>query len=59
MGAARIPRSVVAPALTAVARGVKHAEAAASAGISINTLRRRLVEESVVVLRDRKPRPMR
>ncbi len=57
MGAARIPRSVVAPALTAVARGVTHAEAAASAGISINTLRRRLVEESVVVLRDRKPRP--
>jgi IS30 family transposase len=34
-----------------------HAEAAALAGISINTLRRRLVEESVVVLRDRKPRP--
>jgi IS30 family transposase len=47
---------VVAPALAAVARGMTHAEAAASAGISINTLRRRLVEESVVVLRDRKPR---
>ena len=57
MGAARIPRSVVAPALTAVARGATHAEAAASAGISINTLRRRLAEEAVVVLRDRKPRP--
>jgi IS30 family transposase len=57
MGAARIPRSVVAPGLTAVARGMSHAEAAASAGISINTLRRRLVEECVVVLRDRKPRP--
>lgn len=57
MGAPRIPRSVVAPALTAVARGMTHGEAAASAGISINTLRRRLVEESVVVLRDRKQRP--
>jgi len=57
VGAARIPRSVVAPALMSVARGMTHAAAAASAGISINTLRRRLVEESVVVLRDRKPRP--
>jgi transposase, IS30 family len=57
MGAPRIPRSVVAPALMAVARGMIHAEAAASAGISINTLRRRLAEESVVVLRDRKLRP--
>ena len=57
MGAPRIPRSVVAPALTAVARGVTRAEAAALAGISMNTLRRRVVEESVVVLRDRKPRP--
>ena len=47
----------MAPALMAVARGMTHAEAAALAGISINTLRRRLVEESVVVLRDRKPRP--
>jgi IS30 family transposase len=56
-GRPRIPRSVVAPALTAVARGMSHAEAAALAGISINTLRRRLVEECVVVLRDRKPRP--
>jgi len=57
VGAPRIPRSVVAPALMSVARGMTHAAAAASAGISINTLRRRLVEESVVVLRDRKPRP--
>ncbi len=46
----------MAPALTAVARGMRHVDAAASAGISINTLRRRLVEESVVVLSDRKPR---
>jgi transposase, IS30 family len=57
MGAARIPRSVVAPALTAVARGATLADAAAGAGISMNTLRRRVAEESVVVLRDRKPRP--
>ena len=57
MGAARIPRSVVAPALTALARGATFADAAAGAGISMNTLRRRVAEESVVVLRDRKPRP--
>jgi IS30 family transposase len=57
MGAARIPRSVVAPALTAVARGVTLADAAAGAGISMSTLRRRVAEESVVVLRDRKRRP--
>jgi transposase, IS30 family len=57
MGAARIPRSVVAPGLTAVARGVTLADAAAGAGISMSTLRRRVAEESVVVLRDRKLRP--
>ena len=53
MGAPRIPRSVVAPALTAVARGLRHAEAAALAGVSVSTLRRRLVDEGVVVLRER------
>ena len=57
MGRPRIPRSVVAPALRLVARGSSHAEAATAAGISINTLRQRLAEEAVVVLRDRKPRP--
>lgn len=57
MGAPRIPRSVVAVALTAVARGVPRLEAAALAGVSMNTLQRRITEESVVVLRDRKPRP--
>jgi transposase, IS30 family len=56
VGASRIPRSVVAPALAGVARGMRHVDAAASAGVSVNTLRRRLVEEGVVVLRDRKPR---
>jgi IS30 family transposase len=55
-GRPRIPRSVVAPALSAVARGVPRVEAAELAGISINTLHRRLAEESVVVLRDRKAR---
>jgi transposase, IS30 family len=57
MGAVRLPRSVVAPALTAVARGVGRAEAAASAGISVSTLRRRISEEAVVVLRTRTARP--
>ena len=57
MGAPRIPRSVVAPALTAVARGVGRAEAAASAGVSVSTLRRRISEEAVVVLRTRTARP--
>jgi transposase, IS30 family len=57
VGRPRIPRSVVAPALRLVARGSSYAEAATAAGISINTLRQRLAEEAVVVLRDRKPRP--
>lgn len=56
MGRPRLPRSVVAPALESVARGVPRVEAARLAGISIGTLRRRLVEESVVVLRDRRTR---
>jgi len=56
VGAPRIPRSVVAPALTAVARGLRHAEAAALAGVSVSTLRRRLVDEGVVVLRERRRR---
>jgi IS30 family transposase len=41
----------------AVARGATFEVAAAGAGISLNTLRRRVAEESVVVLRDRRPRP--
>jgi IS30 family transposase len=57
MGRPRIPRSVVAPALRAVARGVTQVEAAALVGISVDTLWRWIVEESVVVLRDRKARP--
>ena len=53
MGAARIPRSLVWPALMAVARGATRAEAAALAGVSLNTVRRRVAEEAVGVLRQR------
>jgi len=48
---------VIAPALSAVARGLPRPEAAALAGISMNTLQRRVTEESVFVLRNRTPRP--
>ena len=51
MGAVRIPRSVVWPGLMAVAGGATYAEAAASVGVSVNTLRRRAGDEAVVVLR--------
>jgi transposase, IS30 family len=53
VGAPRIPRSVVLPGLLAVAAGATHEEAAAAAGVSLNTLRRRLAEEGVVMLRQR------
>jgi transposase, IS30 family len=57
MGAPRIPRSVVWPALMAVARGATHREAAGVAGVSLNTVRRRVAEEAVVVIRQRTRRP--
>ena len=57
MGAARIPRSVVWPALMAVARGATYEEAAEVAGVSLNTVRRRVAEEAVVVIRQRTRRP--
>lgn len=57
VGRPRLPRSVVAPALAAVARGATLVEAAEVAGIGRNTVWRRVAEEGVVVLRDRKPRP--
>jgi transposase, IS30 family len=57
MGAARIPRSVVWPGLMAVARGATHRQAAAVAGVSVNTVRRRVAEEAVVVIRQRQQRP--
>src|SRR4051812_34291227 len=46
MGPARIPRSVVWPGLMAVARGATYEQAAAVAGVSLNTLRRRVAEEA-------------
>jgi transposase, IS30 family len=57
MGRPRIPRSVVWPGLVAVARGATYERAAASAGVSLNTLRRRGAEEAVVVVRERQQRP--
>ena len=56
MAAPRVRWSVVRVALAAVARGATQAEAAALAGCSENTVFRRVAEESVVVLRDRKLR---
>jgi hypothetical protein len=53
MGRSRIPRSVVWPALVAVACGATHVEAAELAGVSLNTVRRRVAEEAVGVLRQR------
>jgi IS30 family transposase len=57
MGRPRIPRSVVWPGLMAVARGATYEQAAASAGVSLNTLRRRVAEEAVVVVCQRQQRP--
>ena len=57
MGAARIPRSVVWPGLLAVARGATYAEAAVLVGVSVSTLRRRVADEAVVVVRHRQQRP--
>ena len=56
MGASRIPLSVVWPALMAVAHGATQRQAAAVAGVSINTVRRRVAEEAVVVRRQRTQR---
>src|SRR5437762_1868197 len=56
MGRPRVPRSVVFPALLALARGVPWRQAAREAGISQSTLARCVREESVVVLRDRSAR---
>ena len=57
MGRPRIPRSKVAVALRAVARGAPRPAAAALAGISMNTLQRRITEEAGVMSpRIRRPR---
>lgn len=58
MGRPRLPWSVLQPAYAALGRGATQAEAAALAGVGVSTLRRRLREEPVAVLRtERKARP--
>src|SRR2546423_1354724 len=52
----RISDAVVLPALGAVALGVRVEDAAAVAGTTASTLRRRMREHGVVMLRERKPR---
>jgi IS30 family transposase len=47
---------VVSVALAAVARGATHAEAAALAGVGLNTVHRRVIEEAVVVLGEQRCR---
>lgn len=56
-GRPRLPYSMLRPALVAVARGATQREAAALAGVSASTLRRRLAEEPAAVSRDRRTRP--
>jgi hypothetical protein len=57
MGPKGLSDGVVRPALDAVARGATVAEAAATAGISVSALRRRIREHGVVMLRPRNHRP--
>jgi transposase, IS30 family len=52
----RIPEAVSRSALTAVALGTRVEDAAAEAGIGASTLRRRIREHGVVMLRERKHR---
>jgi transposase, IS30 family len=56
-GRPRLPEAVIRPALGAVARGARVEDAAAAAGIGASTLRRRIREHGVVMLRERKARP--
>lgn len=56
IGRPPVPRSVVLVGMLAVARGMTQPDAAKLAGIGLNTLRSRLSDEGVRVLRDRKPR---
>jgi transposase, IS30 family len=56
MGRRRLPWSVTRAAMAAFAAGATAAEAATAAGCSERTLWRRLAEEPVVVLRERKQR---
>jgi transposase, IS30 family len=56
-GRERLPDSAMAVGLEAVAAGARVADAAATAGVSVDTLRRRLREHRVVMAPPRKPRP--
>lgn len=56
MGRPRLSEAVTAVALRAVAAGATYAEAAVLAGVSERTVCRRVAEEHVGVLRNRKPR---
>jgi IS30 family transposase len=53
----RLPHEVVRPALAAVAGGWRVKDAAAAAGIGVSTLRARMREHGVVMLRPRTHRP--
>lgn len=53
----RIAQQVTRRVLAAVARGARVEDAAAEAGIGVSTLRRRIREHGVVMLRERKHRP--
>jgi transposase, IS30 family len=53
VGRPRLPWSVVSVALGAVARGARHRDAADLAGVGLNTVRRRVIEEAVVVVGER------
>ena len=56
MGRPRLSWAVSRVALPTVGRGATVADAAAWAGVSKRTVDRRIAEEAVVVLRDRRPR---
>ena len=55
-GRPRIPHDVLRPGLMAVARGVCIEVAAREAGVTASTLRHRIREHGMAVLRERKPR---
>ncbi len=57
VGRPRLAETVVRSALGAVARGATVADAAAAAGLGASTLRRRVRDQGVVMLRERKLRP--
>ena len=56
-GRPKVADELIRLALDAVSRGTSVADAAAAAGIGASTLKRRVREHGVVMLRPRKPRP--